>query len=138
MLARTEWTCPGCRKKYAVPSTDGLTVCPACAAAIASPRPAALEVTEIEFPEVEVAAPASFPEFAETERMPSRPSRRQHGPFGFVALLASWILGMYLAWSGYLFLGKPHFVFRDNAVRWTLEIHRDKVQPIILPLWRHR
>ena len=57
---------------------------------------------------------------------------------GFVVLLASWILGMYLAWSGYVFLGKPHFVFCEDTVRWTLEIHRGKVQPIILPLWRHR
>lgn len=136
MLARTEWICPGCQRKYAVPSTDGLTVCPTCDAAIASPRPAALEMTEIEFPEAD--APASFPEFAETNLPPSRPSRRQHGPFGFVAVLVSWLLGMYLAWSGYLFLGKPHFVFRKDPIRWTLEIHRDKVRPIILPLWRHR
>ncbi|MBC8113840.1 MAG: hypothetical protein H7062_05650 [Candidatus Saccharimonas sp.] len=137
MQTRTEWTCPGCQKKYAVPSTDGLTVCPACAAAIASPQPAALEMTEIEFPEADV--PASFPEFDKTEPTPARPSRRrQHGPFGFVVLVASWVLGMYLAWSGYLFLGKPKFVFREDAVRWILEIHRDKGQPIILPLWRHR
>ena len=146
MRARTEWACPGCQKKYAVPSTDGLTLCPACAAAIAAPQLDALEMTEIEFPEADAPAnlpeadvAANFPEFDQTDPTPARPSpRRQHGPFGFVVLVASWVLGMYLAWSGYVFLGKPNFVFREDAVRWTVEIHRDKAQPIILPLWRHR
>ena len=142
MLTRTEWTCPGCQQKYAVPSTDGLTVCPTCAAAIASPQPVALEMTEIEFPEAdasEVNVPGNFPEFDGTAPISTQPSRRrQQGPFGFVVLLTSWILGMYLAWCGYTLLGKPNFVFRQDAVRWTLEIHRDKVPPVILPLWRHR
>lgn len=137
MLKRTEWTCPGCQKKYAVPSTDGLTVCPTCAVGIASSRSASLDMTEVEIPDADVSG--DFPEFDSPEPTTVQPSRRrQHGPFGFVVALASWILGMYLAWCGYLFLGKPNFVFRQDAVRWTLEIHRDKVPPVILPLWRHR
>lgn len=28
--SRVNWTCPGCGKVYAVPSTAGLTVCPTC------------------------------------------------------------------------------------------------------------
>lgn len=137
MLTRVEWTCPGCQKKYAVPSTDGLTVCPKCAAAIASPQPVALEMTEIELPEADVSG--SFPEFDGTGSETAQPSRRRyHGPFGFVVLLVSWVLGVYLAWGGYVFLGKPHFIFRPDAVRWNLEIHRDKAPPAVLPLWRHR
>ncbi len=125
-----EWTCPGCRKKYAVPSTDGLTVCPECAVSIASPQPAAPEGADVS---------ADLPEFECIEPTSVQPSpRRKHGPFGFVFGLASWILGMYLAWCGYAFLGKPTFIFRQDAVRWTLEIHRDKVPPVILPLWRHQ
>ena len=132
-----EWICPGCRKKYAVPSTDGLTVCPKCAASIASPRPTALKETASDIFEANV--PGGFPEFDSPEPTLAQPSpRRQHGPFGFMVGLASWGLGMYLAWCGYAFLGKPNFVFRQDAVRWTLEIHRDKVPPVILPLWRHR
>lgn len=136
MLARTEWTCPGCQRKYAVPSTDGLTVCPTCAATIAAPRSVAPEMMETELPETD--APLGFPEFGKTEDTAARPTRRQFGPLGAAALVVSWILGMYLAWSGYLLLGKPQFIFRENAFRWTLEIHRDKVPPIVLPLWRHR
>jgi len=30
MTKRVHWTCPGCGKVYAVPSTAGLTVCPKC------------------------------------------------------------------------------------------------------------
>lgn len=133
---RIEWTCPGCQKKYAVPSTDGLTVCPECAASIASPRPAAAEGMEIESFGADVAS--DFPQFDNPESASVQPSPRRHGPFGFVFGLASWVLGMYLAWCGYSFLGKPNFVFRQDAVRWTLEIHRDNVPPVILPLWRHR
>ena len=29
-IHRVHWTCPGCGKTYAVPSTAGLTVCPKC------------------------------------------------------------------------------------------------------------
>ena len=132
-----EWTCPGCRKKYVVPTTDGLTVCPKCAASIASPRDDNSVSTESEIHEAGVTA--GFPEFDSPDSMPAHVSpRRHHGPFGFVFGLASWTLGMYLAWCGYSFLGKPNFVFRQDAVRWTLEIHRDKLPPVILPLWRHR
>ena len=32
MTERVHWTCPGCGKKYAVPSIKGLTYCPSCLA----------------------------------------------------------------------------------------------------------
>lgn len=30
MPSRTNWTCPGCNRTYAVPTTAGLTLCPTC------------------------------------------------------------------------------------------------------------
>jgi hypothetical protein len=29
-MQRFEWTCPGCQKKFSVPTLEGLTLCPAC------------------------------------------------------------------------------------------------------------
>ena len=41
---RVNWTCPSCGKVYAVPTTIGLTVCPACNPTAISP-PRAVSVT---------------------------------------------------------------------------------------------
>lgn len=135
MLERTEWMCPGCGRTYAVPWTEGLTVCPTCTEAMAESTSVVHEMTDIESANDvtgEIGTTTGFPVF---DKPASQPMRRQsNGVIGAIFLLGSWILGMYLAWSVYRLLGQPQFIFRDDGVRWNLEIHRDRKPPVILPL----
>lgn len=72
MTGRVPWKCPGCRKTYSVPSTDGLRLCPKCTKNNVVAWVGADELDDVEVVHVDVDQPRTRPPAPRRNSPPSK------------------------------------------------------------------